>query len=219
MIKGGYKIIDFKDTPFETDGAAQMIEGIYDTVEASYRKPLLLTGLNVDGKEYNDAYAIPTVSGTDYVFTAYGKVFTIQDTNVIAVTNDNSGGGGGEDTDQYETITIELYTTSGDSMDITYTCSVPVNRNWGEIINNSLFRDASRSSTGSYDNDKFSFVAPTSITPYGWGNVKTTLKNSLDDNSVMNTEFYAMDPVEEAYLNVSYDDKPIAEETYVNFWM
>lgn len=32
MIKGGYKIIDFKYTPFET---TIMIEGIYDTVDAT----------------------------------------------------------------------------------------------------------------------------------------------------------------------------------------
>lgn len=86
MIKGGYKIIDFKDTLFTTGGATMMIDGIYDTIEASYRKPLLLSGLNIDGTECNDVYATPTVSGTNYVFTAYGKTITIQDTDAVTVT-------------------------------------------------------------------------------------------------------------------------------------
>lgn len=86
MIKGGYKIIDFKDTPFETGGAT-MIEGIYDTVEASYRKPLLLSGLTIDGIERNDVYATPSLSGSNYVFTAYGKTITITDTDAVSVVN------------------------------------------------------------------------------------------------------------------------------------
>ena len=86
MIKGGYKIIDFKDTPFETGGAT-MIEGIYDTVEASHRKPLLLSGLNIDGIERNDVYATPTLSGSNYVFTAHGKTITITDTDAVSVVN------------------------------------------------------------------------------------------------------------------------------------
>ena len=87
MIKGGYKIIDFKDTPFVTGGATMMIEGIYDTVEASYRKPLLLSGLTIDGIERNDVYATPTLSGSNYVFTAYGKTITITDTDAVSVAN------------------------------------------------------------------------------------------------------------------------------------
>lgn len=86
MIKGGYKIIDFKDTPFITGGATMMIEGIYDTVEASYRKPLLLSGLNIDGTEHSDVYATPALSGSNFVFTAYGKIITIQDTDAVSVT-------------------------------------------------------------------------------------------------------------------------------------
>lgn len=87
MIKGGYKIIDFKDTPFETGGATMMITGIYDAIEGSYRKPLLLAGLIIDGKELNDAYAIPTVNESNYVFTVYGKTITIQSTDAVSVAN------------------------------------------------------------------------------------------------------------------------------------
>lgn len=87
MIKGGYKIIDFKDSRLTTAGESVTIEGIYDTVEASYRKPLLLSGLNIDGIERNDVYATPTLSGSNYVFTAYGKTITITDTDAVSVVN------------------------------------------------------------------------------------------------------------------------------------
>lgn len=85
MIKGGYKIIDFKDTPFETGGATMIIEGIYDTVEASYRKPLLLSGLTIDGIERNDVFATPTLSGSNYVFNVYGKTIVISDVDGVNI--------------------------------------------------------------------------------------------------------------------------------------
>lgn len=87
MIKGGYKIIDFKETPFVTGGSPLKVNGIYDTVEVSYRKPLLLTGLSIDGRESNDCYAEPTLSGSDYVFTAYGKKITITNTDDVSIVN------------------------------------------------------------------------------------------------------------------------------------
>lgn len=85
MIKGGYKIIDFKDNPLTTGGAATTIIGIYDSIKGSYRKPLLLSGLTIDGIKRNDVYAPATVSGTNFVFTAYGKTITITDTDAVTV--------------------------------------------------------------------------------------------------------------------------------------
>ena len=85
MIKGGYKIIDFKDNPLTTGGAATTIIGIYNSIEGSYRKPLLLSGLTIDGIKRNDVYAPATVSGSNCVFTAYGKTITITDTDAVTV--------------------------------------------------------------------------------------------------------------------------------------
>lgn len=85
MTKGGYKIIDFKEAPLKTGSGTIMIEGIHNTVEVSYRKPLLLSGLNIDGVEYNDVYVAPSISGSNYVFTAYGKTITITDADAVSV--------------------------------------------------------------------------------------------------------------------------------------
>lgn len=87
MIKGGYKIIDFKDTPLTTGGEATTIAGIYGSIEGSYRKPLLLSGLTIDGIERNDVYAPATVSGSNFVFTAYGKTITITGADAVTVAN------------------------------------------------------------------------------------------------------------------------------------
>lgn len=87
MIKGGYKIIDFKDIPLTTGGEAITIAGIYGSIGGSYRKPLLLSGLTIDGTERNDVYAPATVSGSNFVFTAYGKTITITNTDAVTVAN------------------------------------------------------------------------------------------------------------------------------------
>lgn len=85
MFKGGYKIIDLKKTPFVAGGAEKTIDGIYDAIEASYEKPLMLAGLNVGGVEYGAAYVVPTVSGSDYKFTVNGYTITVKDTDAVSV--------------------------------------------------------------------------------------------------------------------------------------
>lgn len=87
MLKGGYKIIDFADVALTTAGAAVTIEGVYEAIEASYRKPLLLSGLNIDGTEKNDVFATPTTSDGNYVFTVYGKTITVTAADAVTVAN------------------------------------------------------------------------------------------------------------------------------------
>lgn len=87
MIKGGYKIIDFNDAPFTTGGETITIDGIYDSVKLSCRKPLLFSGINIDGIKRNCVYVIPLISGSNYVFTAYGKTITITNADAVSVTS------------------------------------------------------------------------------------------------------------------------------------
>ena len=46
-IKGGYKIIDFKNTAITT-GAGVAIKGIYESIENNYGKMTIASGLNID---------------------------------------------------------------------------------------------------------------------------------------------------------------------------
>lgn len=87
MPKGGYKIINFADVALTTGGEAVTIEGVYEAIEASYRKPLLLSRLTIDGAEKNDVFAAPTTSGSNYVFTVYGKTITITNADAVTVAN------------------------------------------------------------------------------------------------------------------------------------
>ena len=54
MQKGGYQIIDLLDVPLTTEDV-YYIEGIYAKI-ANTRKPILLSGLNFDGKDLRDGF-------------------------------------------------------------------------------------------------------------------------------------------------------------------
>lgn len=85
MFKGGYKIIALKKTPFVAGGAEMTIAGIYDAIEASYEKPIMLAGLKVGGVEYGAAYVAPTHAENAYTFTVYGYTITVKDTDAVSV--------------------------------------------------------------------------------------------------------------------------------------
>lgn len=85
-IRGGYKIIDFKDlelTPYE----GLKIEGIYDSIEASYNKPLMVSGINIGGTTYADRFCSPYLSNGAFVFDLSYDTTTIkikvEDTDVV----------------------------------------------------------------------------------------------------------------------------------------
>lgn len=85
--KGGYKIIDLKHTDFLSLEVGVVLAGIYASIESSYNKPLMLSGIVIDGVEKNDVYIeeLKVVDGS-FVFKAYGYEITIDDEdNVDAV--------------------------------------------------------------------------------------------------------------------------------------
>ena len=54
-IKGGYKIIDFKNEAF-TAGTKKTIAGIYNSIESNYGKPLVMSGVKIGTSKYGDHY-------------------------------------------------------------------------------------------------------------------------------------------------------------------
>lgn len=87
MTKGGYKIINFQDVNLVTtseDGVT--ISGIHDAIENTYRKPLLISGLTIDGVEKADTYATATASDNTFTISAYGHTITVTDTNLVTIT-------------------------------------------------------------------------------------------------------------------------------------
>lgn len=68
MVKGGYKIIDFKNTAF-TSGQEGTIAGIYDAISNPYNKATMVSGLIVGDTAYPDFFA-PFIAGKGSYTTA-----------------------------------------------------------------------------------------------------------------------------------------------------
>lgn len=83
MKKGGYKIIDFEDINI-TSSEGAVIAGVYESIEASHRKAILVSGVTLDGVEKRDCFVDCEAGNNDFTFTAYGKTFTV--TNEDKVT-------------------------------------------------------------------------------------------------------------------------------------
>lgn len=63
--KGAYVIIDLSDYNITSTGSYTVtIPGIYDKLEST-TKPVLISGLTIEGKVYRDAFAECQVSGSD----------------------------------------------------------------------------------------------------------------------------------------------------------
>lgn len=87
-LKGGYKLIDLKDNKFTVGGAGITIDGIYNSIESSYNKPLILTGINVDEVERNDISINFADDNGNYVADLSSKeTITITNANLVTIAN------------------------------------------------------------------------------------------------------------------------------------
>lgn len=81
MLKGGYHIVDFKEKEITSEGVT--ILGIYDSLEQSHNKPVLVTGIVLGSVLQGDCFVNAMVANTNYTFTAYGKTFTIDEADLV----------------------------------------------------------------------------------------------------------------------------------------
>lgn len=65
MIKGGYKVIDFKGSPF-TSGEEASVDGLHAAVSNPYGKATMVSGLVVGDVAYPDFFAPFTEGGGNY---------------------------------------------------------------------------------------------------------------------------------------------------------
>lgn len=82
-MRGGYQLINLKDKNIVT-GSTATIKGIYNQIENNHRKNMILTGITIDGVEYADCSICPTLNGSNYTFTAWGKTYTVTDTDKVS---------------------------------------------------------------------------------------------------------------------------------------
>ena len=81
---GGYKIIDLKNKSITTTGVT--VDGIYKEIESSYRKPLLLTHIVINGVEKNDAFVNVVIQASIYKFSLYGYSWEINSADLVKIT-------------------------------------------------------------------------------------------------------------------------------------
>lgn len=86
MVKGGYHMVDFGNNNLTTTNEnGIIISGIYESIESSYFKSLLFTGIVIEGAEMNDSYAIVTSGDNSYTVTLYGHTITITSTDNVKI--------------------------------------------------------------------------------------------------------------------------------------
>lgn len=83
-MKGGYQIIDFKDVNITADGST--ITGIYESIEGTHRKALLVEGVTFDGVEKRACFVDCEAGEGSFTFTLYGKTFTITSDDKVTVS-------------------------------------------------------------------------------------------------------------------------------------
>lgn len=83
-MKGGYQIIDFQDVNITTENGATVV-GIYEEIEGTHRKAILVEGVTIDGVEKRSCFVDCEAGDNSFSFTAYGKTFTIGHDNTITI--------------------------------------------------------------------------------------------------------------------------------------
>lgn len=87
-MRGGYQILDLNDTNL-VSGNGKTIGGIYDLIEGNYRKPILLSGLVIDGIEQADVFVQFTVSEDSFkTEIAQGSIVITDDDTLSYIANE-----------------------------------------------------------------------------------------------------------------------------------
>lgn len=89
MIKGGYKIVNFKGIPL-TSGSASTIKDTYAEMSNSYNKATIISGLVVGNVSYPDFFA-PFVANegvyeTDVVISGHNLTIRVAANDRVTVT-------------------------------------------------------------------------------------------------------------------------------------
>lgn len=88
MNKGGYQILDLKNTNFAL-GTGAVVAGAFETIRGT-KKPILVSGIKIAAKKYNDTYVEFTAGKTGNIIafegTMYGKKISITNTDIVTIS-------------------------------------------------------------------------------------------------------------------------------------
>lgn len=94
-FKGGYKIVSLNGNDLAS-GDSFVVSGLYENLVNSYKKPILVTEIVIDGEKQQDSFAVVKQSDGGYTIDVYGYALTVtsEDSVTIAeVTHVDSIGG------------------------------------------------------------------------------------------------------------------------------
>ena len=84
MNKGGYQILDLKNTNFAL-GTGAVVAGAFETIRGT-KKPILVSGIVIAGTEYHDTYVDFTVVSSAFEGTMHGKKIKITNTDIVTIS-------------------------------------------------------------------------------------------------------------------------------------
>lgn len=84
-FKGGYKIVSLNGNDL-TSADPFTIDGLYASLENSYKKPILVTEIVIDGEKEQDAYAVVKKNESGYSIEVYGYALTVTDEDAVTST-------------------------------------------------------------------------------------------------------------------------------------
>ena len=88
MNKGGYQILDLKNTNFAL-GTGALVAGAFETIRGT-KKPILVSGIKIAAKKYNDTYVefIAGKTGNIIAFddTIHGKKIKITNKDIVTIS-------------------------------------------------------------------------------------------------------------------------------------
>lgn len=83
-IKGGYKIVDFNGAALS--GTAVVISGIYNQIADNYKKPVLVSGVSLNGVVKDDAFTSADEGTGSVTLNVYGGTITVTDDDKVTYT-------------------------------------------------------------------------------------------------------------------------------------
>ena len=82
-MKGGYHIINFGKNELTDENVK--IDGLHESIEGSYDKVIIASGIVINDTEYRDVIVYPVIDSDDYVITVEGYTITITDDDAVFV--------------------------------------------------------------------------------------------------------------------------------------
>lgn len=84
MRNYGYKAVSLKNVNL-TSAEAQTVNGIFESLETTYSKPILLTDIIIDGVEKNATFIELIPSSGNLTFTIYGRNITVTEDDSVSI--------------------------------------------------------------------------------------------------------------------------------------